>query len=99
MNTYTKEEFVDFCRTKGSEEYVSISVSQCAVTQFFRSKHPEVRRSRFGRDENTQIGKIADGTGVCSMNLTYEEENVVLRAWRFDQIVTYFEKGIEECVD
>jgi hypothetical protein len=38
---HEKQEFIDFCKTKGSKKFDPGNPCACAMTQFFKSIHPE----------------------------------------------------------
>jgi hypothetical protein len=66
MKSYTIDEFVDYCRTRGKDQFNVLNHRSCALTQFMQTKNPDITSSYLG------------STPPCANGYNYREKGVEL---------------------
>lgn len=84
---YEKSEFIDFCKTKGSKRFNPEDPFACAITQFLKTKHPDVRNSCCTSLLGLPYGEAKFGQTIAYLKLESYEVERVLGCRTFSRIV------------
>jgi hypothetical protein len=93
MEIYEKQDFIDFCRSKGDEKFQGANMFACAMTQFMKSKNPNVCRSLLlGNLDPLRVGTNDNDSGIVGLRITYGEAFVVVDCKTFAGVATALEE-------